>query len=327
MYIKTSGLIKLLKPYNIRPRIRSIGRYMDMMELNNGCLFSRYLSASDYTITERKIRKFFRLNDYYYITMGNGSDEIIGLLITIYKKIASFYPSFVMYERLSFALGKRFYHIALNKNFEVDLGRTCRTIEKKCIDLFFIAYPNNPTCNAFNRIVMLKLILQYPNTLFVFDEAYYPFSKKSFIDLIEKVNNVCILRTLSKIGFASLRFGYLFSSRCLHTFIQLVKLPYNVSKQTLMIVNNIFGRIGIDLKEYDKERNRLASFFKKRLFIFINGCCNFFFIKIRKRIVDYLMEKKIYIKETVCQKFYRISIGNKEENRYLMDMINEKTNI
>ena len=45
-------------------------------------------------------------------------------------------------------------------------------------------------------------------SIVVVDEAYYDFSRKSFVSQIEKHNNLVILRTLSKIGLAGLRVGF-----------------------------------------------------------------------------------------------------------------------
>jgi histidinol-phosphate aminotransferase len=69
--------------------------------------------------------------------------------------------------------------------------------------LIFIAYPNNPTGNTFDRAVIEEIIIA-SDALVVLDEAYYAYANDSFLDDIKKYPNLVLLRTVSKIGFAGL---------------------------------------------------------------------------------------------------------------------------
>ena len=65
--------------------------------------------------------------------------------------------------------------------------------------------------------------------LVVFDEAYQPFSSRSYIDRIARHHHVLLMRTLSKFGLAGVRIGYLTGPAALVAEIDKVRPPYNIS--------------------------------------------------------------------------------------------------
>jgi histidinol-phosphate aminotransferase len=77
-----------------------------------------------------------------------------------------------------------------------------RSIETHQPKLIFIAYPNNPTGNTFDRAVIEEIIIA-SDALVVLDEAYYAYANDSFLDDIKKYPNLVLLRTVSKIGFGA----------------------------------------------------------------------------------------------------------------------------
>ena len=112
-------------------------------------------------------------------------------------------------------------------------------------------------------------IIENANGLVVIDEAYADYSKKSFIQSLKKYKNLAILKTMSKVGFASLRVGFLIASKETIEIINKVRLPYNLSTLSNIIAQDFFDndkkyskniqkivkerdRINIALKSYDK---------------------------------------------------------------------------
>ena len=74
--------------------------------------------------------------------------------------------------------------------------------------LVFIAYPNNPTGNCFSRDAIEAILRRAPG-LVVLDEAYEPFAPDSWLPRLAEFPNLAIMRTLSKLGLAGARLGYL----------------------------------------------------------------------------------------------------------------------
>ena len=146
------------------------------------------------------------------IVLGNGSDEIIQLLSTIYidkgdDGVYTEYGFLVFPQSIKIAGGQPI--LARDKNFTVDTDNIIKCISKKT-KIVFLANPNNPTGTYIKKNELLKLRKKLrSNILLVIDDAYDEYMKKkdyiSGLKLFKKNSNVLILRTFSKIyGLASL---------------------------------------------------------------------------------------------------------------------------
>ncbi len=99
----------------------------------------------------------------------------------------------------------------------------------------YLAYPNNPTAKLWNDATIQKIIALQGEQggLVVMDEAYQPFSSKSWIEPItarpEKHRHVLLMRTLSKFGLAGVRIGYMMGEKALIDEINKLRPPYNIS--------------------------------------------------------------------------------------------------
>ena len=78
----------------------------------------------------------------------------------------------------------------------------------------FIANPNNPTGNLHARRD-IQAILEASPGLVVVDEAYTPFAQESFLGELPSHANLLVMRTVSKIGLAGLRLGWIQGSTAL----------------------------------------------------------------------------------------------------------------
>ncbi|UCG78836.1 MAG: histidinol-phosphate transaminase [Nitrospirota bacterium] len=164
------------------------------------------------------------------ILHGNGSDELIYYLINAFGGPVMFpVPTFSMYEIIAKVLGQRTIGIRLNDEFELDTQVMLRTIKKKAPRMIFLSSPNNPTGNSFDPDIMERMI-KASRGIVVIDEAYQPFSsQKSFMPMIKKYPNLIVMRTLSKIGLAALRSGFIVGSRDAVDIVNRARLPFNVN--------------------------------------------------------------------------------------------------
>ncbi|MBI3988791.1 MAG: histidinol-phosphate transaminase [candidate division NC10 bacterium] len=163
------------------------------------------------------------------LILGNGSDECIQvLLLALGGPVLSPIPTFVMYELTSKALGLRFLGIPLGPRFELPLDLVLETIRRERPRLIFLASPNNPTGNTFSEEEILKVV-EASEGLVVVDEAYYPYAGRTVLPHASRYENLAILRTLSKIGLAGIRVGYLVAHEALIEELNKVRLPYNVN--------------------------------------------------------------------------------------------------
>lgn len=167
--------------------------------------------------------------------LGNGSDEIIQILLMAVPADAYVIapePSFVMYRQIAHSLGLNYRGLPLLPDcFELDRQAMLQAIHELQPALIFLAYPNNPTGNLFDAEAMLAIIKAAPG-LVVIDEAYAPFADASFMEHVSEYENVLVMRTLSKLGLAGLRLGYLVGNPAVLEQLNKIRLPYNINSLT-----------------------------------------------------------------------------------------------
>lgn len=183
----------------------------------------------------------------YDIMLGNGSDELISLLALACDvppsaesnhnpaTILAPLPGFVMYAMSAQLQGLTFVGVDLTADFELDVPAMLAAIAQHKPAITYLAYPNNPTANLWDDAAMAQIITAVADIggLVVLDEAYQPFSSKTYLDTI-RANpaahaHVLLMRTLSKFGLAGVRMGYMMGPKALIAEIDKVRPPYNIS--------------------------------------------------------------------------------------------------
>lgn len=167
------------------------------------------------------------------LLLGNGSDEIIQMLMLALgkpgAKVLAPEPSFVMYAMIARFCGLEYLGVPLKaEDFSLDLPALLDAIKTHRPALIFLAWPNNPTGNLFALDEVMQLIEAAPG-LVIIDEAYGPFTDASFLDQLGRFDNLLVMRTLSKMGLAGLRLGYLLGPRAWIEQIDKVRMPYNIN--------------------------------------------------------------------------------------------------
>jgi histidinol-phosphate aminotransferase len=172
--------------------------------------------------------------------LGNGSDELIQLILMAVagegRSVLAPEPSFVMYGLLARALGFQYRPLALDpEDFSLPREAVLAALERHRPAVVFLAYPNNPTGNLFDRATV-DAVLEAAPGLVVVDEAYGPFAGESYLAELARRPNLLLLRTFSKMGLAGLRLGWLAGHPDLVGELDKVRLPYNVNTLTQVSV-------------------------------------------------------------------------------------------
>lgn len=161
--------------------------------------------------------------------LGNGSDELIqAILLAFGGPTLVPVPTFAMYDITSRALSQTVVTVPLDDRFDLDADLLLRKAKESKAKVIFLACPNNPTGNRFSDKAV-RTILDRADAAVVLDEAYFSFSGKSYVRLLQKYPNMIVLRTLSKIGFAGLRIGVLAASPAVIAELNKIRLPYNIN--------------------------------------------------------------------------------------------------
>lgn len=268
------------------------------------------------------------------IAVGNGSDELIDLIIKIFcepkrDSIMMMNPSFAMYKFYASVNENKVVKLNLDENFGINKEEFLKISKDEKPKVFFLCSPNNPTGNSIEDI---EFYIQNFDGIVVVDEAYIEFSEqKSCIELLEKYPNLIVLQTFSKAwGMAGVRVGIAYSSEQIIKLINTVKAPYNVNSLSLNTImqlinykNIIEENIKNTLSEISRLKNELLNVeCVKRVF---PTDANFFLIEFNnaEKVYQELLKNEILTSKRSPQipDCIRINVGKKEENNKLINVL------
>ena len=272
------------------------------------------------------------------IFVGNGSDEVIDLLMRIFcrpskDKVIGFTPSYGMYQVSASIQDVEYISIALNAQFQIDVERVKPHLTDDSIKIIYVCSPNNPTGNLIN-VKDIEWLLEKFNSLIVIDEAYIDFANmSSWLSKIKKYKNLVILQTLSKAwGLAALRIGMAYTNTEIIALLNKVKSPYNISslnqKVALEALQNKKAK-DIQVHTIKKERSRLRDELSKidSITKIHSSETNFLLIEIdnAEDVYRNLISQNIITRNqsNKIENSIRISIGTAEENNRLLKALKE----
>lgn len=255
----SSGYLKLdamENPYQLPDVLRAeLGARLADAVLN------RYPVPSYGTLKER-IRAKLGVPGGYDVILGNGSDEIISILCMACARqdkravVMAPIPAFVMFQRSAQFAGMDFVGVPLKADFSLDRAAMLAAIAEHKPALVFLAYPNNPTGNLYDADDMVAIIEALGETgIVVADEAYQPFARTSFMERLPRYPNLVVMRTLSKLGLAGIRLGYLSAAPALLAEFEKVRPPYNIN-----VLTQVAAEFALDhLDVLDEQAARLNT--------------------------------------------------------------------
>ena len=181
------------------------------------------------------LRKAMDIPEQLAILLGNGSDEIIQILALATaapgRALLAPEPGFAMYRIIAELAGLEYVGIPLDADFELDVDAMLTAMAEHQPALTFLALPNNPTGNVFDG-ERLRQVVEASSGLVVLDEAYVAFTDADHLDWALRYPHVLVMRTLSKIGLAGLRLGFLVGAPAWLAELEKVRLPYNINTLT-----------------------------------------------------------------------------------------------
>jgi histidinol-phosphate aminotransferase len=236
----SAGFVKLdamENPHRLPEGLQAeLGRRLGAVALN------RYPGARTDDL-RAALARYAKMPEGCALTLGNGSDELITMLCVACDvppgeasegrpaTVLAPVPGFVMYEMSARLQGLGFVGVPLTADFELDAPAMLAAVRDHRPAITYLAYPNNPTANLWDDVVIEQVIdaVREHGGIVVVDEAYQPFSSRSWIDRLPRHDHVLLMRTLSKFGLAGVRLGYLIGPTALVAQIDKVRPPYNVS--------------------------------------------------------------------------------------------------
>ncbi len=268
------------------------------------------------------------------VFVGNGSDEVIDLVIRAYAepgkdRILTLGPTYSMYEVQAAIQGVAVKEILLDDDFQPSPDKVMQEATERD-KVLFICSPNNPTGNLIEREKIISLLERFNGLVFV-DEAYVDFAPEgSVIDLVENYPNLLVSRTFSKaFGMAGIRLGMGIAQEEIIQTLSKIKYPYNVNRLTqnaaieaLTTPGKVKEQINIILKERSTLKTTLSKLsFVKKVF---PSDANFLLLEVTNAasLIDYLKKKGIVIRNRsgviASKELVRITVGTPGQNQKLI---------
>ena len=268
------------------------------------------------------------------ILLGNGSDELIQILITALARpgAAMMYPSptFVMYSMGATFSGMKAVPVPLREDFSFDADAFIARMKAENPALVFIAYPNNPTGVLYPEDDIVRVI-KACNGLVVLDEAYHVFAGKSFMPRLREFDNLVVIRTVSKLGLAGIRLGYLVGRAEWVAQLDKVRPPYNVSVLTQAAALFLLERLDVLEAQAARIKSDRATLGQslaalKGVKVFPSQA-NFFLIRVpdADRVYEGLKQQNVLVRNLHpgIRHCLRVTVGTPDENRILLTALRE----
>ncbi|MFH1545940.1 MAG: histidinol-phosphate transaminase [Patescibacteria group bacterium] len=289
------------------------------------------------------------------ILVGNGSDEIIWLLLLAFvesnEEVLTVTPTFSMYRVFANLLGLKVREIPLEKDprsesracsrsgprasFSLDSQKILAAISRKT-KLIFLCSPNNPTGQTISLADVEKIL--HSKKIVVVDEAYIEFSpQKSVVPLLKKYSNLVILRTFSKAwGLAGLRVGYGLMDSQIVEILAKVRSPYSVDALSQRLAEKALNsqkKMEAGVQKILAEREKLAGKLRDLGLTVFSSDANFLLVRFPSkfsatRIYENLIKKygivaRDFSAKKGLENCLRITVGNEKEDKKLLKGLQE----
>jgi histidinol-phosphate aminotransferase len=327
----SEGMVKLdamENPYPLPPALRrELAQALAAVDLN------RYPDPAAPKLRELLARKM-GVPAGMEILLGNGSDDLIQVLALALARPGAVMmypaPTFVMYSMNAVFSGMRAVPVPLAADFSFDPDAFIERMRAEKPALVFIAYPNNPTGVLYPEQQIVEVIRACPG-LVVVDEAYHVFAGRTFMQRLPEFPNLLVLRTVSKLGLAGIRLGYLAGRPEWIAELNKVRQVYNVNVLThaaalfvlerLEVLEEQAARIRKDRDELKKELMKLSG-----IEVFPSAA-NFFLVRVpdAARTYEALRRQGVLVRNLHpgLKNCLRITVGTPDENRILLTALRE----
>ncbi len=284
----------------------------------------------------RAFAAYYHINPEY-VTAGNGSDELISLIVSAFfepeDELVTVVPDFSMYQFYAGVNGVKTTAFPKKEDLTLDTARLAAYLKSGGARGVIFSNPCNPTSLCLSRRHVLQMIREVPDCLFVVDEAYMDFAEESILSVAHEYPNLIVLRTCSKaIGLAALRLGFAVAGETITKALHAVKSPYNVNALSQSIGAAVLSDPMYLIRCNEQiisarealYKGLLKLYAKCRIFDEIyEPATNFVFIKSKcaKEIYEKLLSHSIAVR--FMGGYLRITAGTKEEHRALFDALEE----
>lgn len=271
------------------------------------------------------------------IICGNGGDEIIDMITRVYGDVVLIpIPTFSQFEIAAKRRKSKILSANCFKDDKYELNLPDESLKKAT--LVWICNPNNPTGTKIPREKIIE-VLEKTKAMVVVDECYYEYLGETVTDLINKFDNLIVMRSFSKnFGIAGLRLGFAVSNKKNIEEIEKVRQIFNVNKIVEEIVPELLEEIGYYRaiwKEVESIRETFSKDLNKLGLKVLKSYTNFILVKFKdqntaKSAYEGLKKRNIFVFPAWDEEFsglkgpyIRFTIGTKEEMEIVLKTLKE----
>lgn len=289
---------------------------------------------------------YLKLANFLGVTTENllvtaGSDFAIKAAFELFvnpeDEVIILEPTFAMVDVYCGLYNVKKIKIGYDSNLNLNIDKLIGSINEK-VSLVIIANPNSPTGTYIDNDV-LKALLEKAKRFSIpvlIDEAYYGFCPFTAIDLLSIYNNLIITRTFSKTaGLAGLRIGYVVADSSLAKLLYRFRPMYEINSIAVLFALEILDNwklVDEYIRATDAGKKYLLKEFKALSFKTIDTYANFIHVDFginKDNILSGFRRDGILIRGGLGVKgfegFTRISVGNIEEMKKVVESINKNT--
>ena len=271
-----------------------------------------------------------------HVILGNGSDEILGLLARTFlapgDEAVMAEHTFVIYKMEVKAAHGVVVEVP-QKAWHHDLSAMAAAITDKT-RLLFVCNPNNPTGTMATKTEVAALMARVPeHVVEVFDEAYYEYVRHpEFPDSIGYVKagrNAIVLRTFSKIyGLAGLRIGYGITTPEMTNYLNRIRPPFHansMAQRAALAALDDEAHVAASRSLNHAEMDHVRAGLQRLGFEALPSETNFLYFDVGRdgRVVfDALLRKGIIVRH-IDGSMLRVTIGLPEENQLFLSALQD----
>lgn len=297
--------------------------------------------------TTHNVRLLQAISDYvglpvenvqYFASSDALHEYICKVFISVGDPVIILGPSYDNFRLTCQANGADVYYSYYNDDFTFDPQAFERDIDKVEPAVVYVCNPNNPTGYLHTPEYIEHLLNEFPDTLFLLDEAYYEFAGITAKDLVLKYDNLLISRTMSKaFGLANFRVGYLIASKDNVQFVNKIRNPKNLTTFAQESAYAALCDVGY-MWNYVEEVHKGMDYFLDKMSVFSNrfkvheSHGNFMLVEFKTyeekiKLIEYLTDHNIFVRDTTqapsVRNSFRITIGTIEQMKVVIKAIEQ----
>lgn len=277
-------------------------------------------------------------NIQYFASSDSLQEYLVRMYITVGDPILILGPTYDNFRLTSQAQGAVVHYFNYNDDFTLNEKEFVNSIKAISPSLVYLCNPNNPSGNLIPKHFLKKIIHEFPEIIFLVDEAYYEFSRETMADEVVIFPNLFVSRTFSKaFALANFRAGYLISDVNNIQQISKIRNPKNFTTFAQEAVIGALSDIEY-MEEYVDEVLETRAWFEEELTNITNvkkvfkSHANFLLVEFhdfdaKVNVFNHLNNNNIFVRNLVHSDMLintlRITIGTKEQMERVLNCIKE----